>query len=62
MSVDLRCNVFFLEKLIECVVIYFFVNYFGKFVNFGIDNGFWFDWCFDLNKCRFKEVDLGFIV
>lgn len=49
-------------RLIECVVIYFFVSYFGKCVNFGIDNGFWFDLCFDLNKCRFKEIDLDLIV
>lgn len=49
-------------RLIECVVIYVFVSYFGKCVNFGIDNGFWFDLCFDLKKSRLKEIDLDLIV
>lgn len=62
MSVDLRRNVFSLEKSTECVVIHFFANHSGKRVNLGTDNGFRFDRCLDSNKRRLKEVDLGFIV
>lgn len=62
MSVDLRRNVFSLEKSTECVVIHFFASHSGKRVNLGTDNGLRFDLCLDSNKRRFKEIDLDLIV